>query len=260
MGTAEAQSELWGARARDWADVQEAKVASVYEVVLDELAVGQGTRLLDAGCGAGGALAMAAASGATVTGLDATPELIAIARERLPEAALRVGELEELPFDDGAFDAVTGFNSFQFAGNPANALREARRVARQGAAVGVVTWGRPEQCEAAAYLGALRPLMPPAPPGAPGPFALSEPGALEALVEEAGLTPERSGDMESLWEYDGDDDLYRGVLSAGPAVMAVRTSGEDAVREAVRAALGGFRTDSGGYRIANVFRYLIARA
>lgn len=44
-----------------------------------------------------------------------------------------------MPFPDHAFDLVTGFNSFQFAGNPAIALAEARRVAKPGAHVAIMT-------------------------------------------------------------------------------------------------------------------------
>jgi ubiquinone/menaquinone biosynthesis C-methylase UbiE len=44
-----------------------------------------------------------------------------------------MGDLEDLPFADASFDVITGFNSYQFAANPANALREARRVARLSA-------------------------------------------------------------------------------------------------------------------------------
>ena len=56
--------------------------------------------------------------------------LLEIARERLPEADLRQGDLEALPYADDSFDAVTAFNSVQYAGDPAAALREIRRVAR----------------------------------------------------------------------------------------------------------------------------------
>ena len=50
---------LWGARARDWAELQEGQCRPVYEAVLDRLKVGPAMAYLDAGCGAG----MAAADG-----------------------------------------------------------------------------------------------------------------------------------------------------------------------------------------------------
>ena len=74
-----------------------------------------GTRLLDVGCGGGFALLLAARRGAAVSGIDATAALVEIARERIPGAPLAVGDLEDpLPYDAGAFDVITAFNSVQF--------------------------------------------------------------------------------------------------------------------------------------------------
>ena len=78
---------------------------------------------------------LAAERGAVPSGVDISPGLLGIARERLPHADLREGDMESLPFGDAAFDAVTGVNAFQFAGDPRRALREAARVARPGGRV-----------------------------------------------------------------------------------------------------------------------------
>ena len=259
-GSAVTQSQLWGARARDWADLQEHQVASLYEAVLDQLAVGQTTELLEAGCGAGLAAQLAARRGARISGLDATPELLEIARERVPHGVFMTGDLEALPYPDDSFDAITGFNSFQYATNPQHALEQARRVARPGAAIAIVTWAVPERCEAATYLASLKPLMPPAPPDAPGPFALSAPGALERLAIAAGLTPQAANEVSCPWTYPDADTALRALLSAGPAVKAIQTSGEPAVRAAIEIAITPFRNDSGGYTIGSAFRYLTATA
>lgn len=96
-----------------------------------------------------------------------------------------LGDLEELPFSDAEFDLVTGFNSFQFAANPVVALQEARRVAKPTGRVVIMTWGVPEGMEAASLVAALKPLLPPPPPGAPGRFALSDANTLRALAESA---------------------------------------------------------------------------
>lgn len=173
MGTANLQSQLWGARARDWAEVQEGMGAPLYEAVLHKTTVGPDATLLDVGCGAGMFCQMAAKLGARVSGLDATEPLLAIARERVPDGDFRAGDMEELPYSNHTFDVVTGFNSFQFAANPVKALQEARRVARIGAPVAIAVWGKREDTEGFALLAALGSLLPPPPPGAPGPFALS---------------------------------------------------------------------------------------
>jgi SAM-dependent methyltransferase len=260
MGTANVQSALWGARARDWTEVQEGTVIPLYEAVLSKTKVGSGTAILDVGCGAGLFCQMATHRGAHPSGLDATEPLIAIARDRVPNGDFRVGEMEELPYSDHQFDVVTGFNSIQYAASPANAMREARRVARAGGAVVVAVWGKPEDTQAAAYIAALGSLLPAPPPGAPGPFALSEEDALEALVTSAGLTPTEVEEVDTLWVYPNQHTALRGLLSAGPAVRAIQHVGEQAVRAAVTKAIEPFKIASGAYELQNKFRYLIATA
>src|SRR5579885_3083745 len=53
MGSAQAQAQVWGVQARNWADLMEKMSLPVYHVVLDKTNVGRGTRLLDIGCGTG---------------------------------------------------------------------------------------------------------------------------------------------------------------------------------------------------------------
>jgi SAM-dependent methyltransferase len=160
----------------------------------------------------------------------------------------------------GAAPALTGFNAFQYAASPINALREARRVLQPDGTVVIATWGLPEDCEAAGHLKALGALMPPSPPGTPGPFALSDESKLNALASEAGLRPIEVVDVECLWAYPSLDIALRGMLSAGPAERAIRNSGMERAREAVANAISAYRKPPGEYQLNNRFRYLIARA
>ena len=99
MGTGKEQAELWGPGARDWSDYNEPMCTPFYQAVLDAAGVGAGTALLDAGCGGGFALLLAARRGAVVSGFDVTPALLDIARERVPGASLTTTDLEEpLPY------------------------------------------------------------------------------------------------------------------------------------------------------------------
>ncbi len=193
----------------------------------------------------------------SVAGLDASEALIGIARERVPEGDFRTGEMETLPHADEAFDLVTGFSSFQFAADPAAALREAARVSRGGRVVAAV-FGPPEHSESSAYIRALGALLPPPPPGAPGPYALSPDGALEDLAARAGLVPLAVRDVDSPWVYPDEATALRGLLSAGPAVRAAEHAGPEAVRDAIAATLAGFRTPDGGHRMGNTFRFMLA--
>jgi SAM-dependent methyltransferase len=201
---------------------------------------------------------MAAGLGAEVSGIDAAEALLEIAKARAPRADLRQGDLEQLPFADSTFDVVTGFNSFQYAGNPGAALAEACRVTKPTGLVVIVTWGDPKGMEAAAIIGALRPLMPPPPPGAPGPFALSDETALRQFAIGAGLEPVDIFDVDSPFTYANLEAALRGLNSTGIAVRAMENTSEQAVTEAHAKAVEPFRRSDGSYRIGASFRCLLA--
>lgn len=96
MGTATMQGQIWGARARDWAEVQEGVAVPLFEAVLNKTVVGEGISVLDIGCGSGIFCAMAAKRGARVSGIDAAEPLLAIARERVIDGDFRTGEMERV--------------------------------------------------------------------------------------------------------------------------------------------------------------------
>jgi len=195
-----------------------------------------------------------------VSGVDAAEKLLEIARARVMDGDFHTGELEQLPFVDGTFDVVTGFNSFQYAARPGVALGEAKRVTRPGGTVVVMTWGEPEGMEAASLVGALRPLLPPPPAGAPGPFALSNEAALRAFAEAAGLTPVEIFDVESPWVYPNLETAMRGLRSSGVAARAIEHSSVEAVDAAQEKALAPFRREDGRYVVGARFRCLVTRA
>jgi SAM-dependent methyltransferase len=257
MGTATLQGQLWGVRARDWAEAQEGLFTPVFEAVLQRACVGAGTAVLDIGCGSGLFTHMAAQRGAQVSGLDASEPFLAIARERTPQGDFRIGEMEELRYPEHTFDLVSGFNSFQFASDPVRALQEARRVLRPGGALAISVLGNPKETQTAAYFRALGALLPPPPPGAPGPFSLSMDGALEALVTRAGLPPGKLEIVDCPWIYPDEQTLLRALLSTAPSIMAMQTVGEGRVRSAILEALAPFKMDSGAYHIRNNGRYMI---
>src|SRR5919201_3017611 len=145
-GSASRWGPLWGARPADWALTEDRQLPT-YEAALRRVGLEPGQRVLDIGCGAGAFLRLVAARGGEPHGIDASETLVAFARTRLPDADLRVGEMEDLPWGDDTFDLVTGFNSFFFANDMVAALREAGRVAKPRAPVVIQVWGHPERCD-----------------------------------------------------------------------------------------------------------------
>lgn len=257
MGSSTVQGQLWGAAAQDWADLQEPLHLPVWEAMLNAAQVGPGTRLFDAGCGAGGTSILAAQRGAHVSGLDASEALITIARERIPQGDFRVGDLEALPYGERAFDAVIAALSVQYAADPIAALRELKRVCAPNGCLVISTWGLPEQCEQRLILKAVRDSMP-SPPTGGGPFALSAAGALESLVEQAGWKVTRSSEVDCPFEYPNLETHWQAQRSAGPLQAALRTVSEEQLRAAVEQAVASRRTSTGGVRLENRFRYVTA--
>jgi SAM-dependent methyltransferase len=257
-GSARRWGPLWGARPDDWARSEEQQVPT-YEEAIRRVGIEPGRLVLDIGCGSGVLLRLAAERGAKPFGIDASERLVALARNRVPEADVRVGEMERLPYPDDTFDVVTGFNSFFFAADMVAALREAGRVAKPGAPVVIQVWGRPERCALEAMKRVARPFMPKRPAGAPPQPELWRPGVLEALASEAGLTPETAFETSWALEFPDDEALGRAMMAPMGLAEVVGPDREPDVKAEIVQALASCRLPGGGYRIENEYRYLIAR-
>jgi SAM-dependent methyltransferase len=228
------------------------------QVVAAATALAPGTSVLDLGCGSGEFLALAAARGAEVAGIDDAGAMIAAAHSRVPHADLRVGSIEELPWPDDTFDVVTAFNAIGFADDRGAALAEARRVARNGGLVAVSTWGADRDCEVQAVAVALERLA----GGRAGECSprLGEPGIIDALAEDAGLSPLGAQDVSVAFEAADEAALQRAFLLDAILSGALEHAGEHAVRTTVAEAAGPYRRPDGSYRFENVFRVVVARA
>ena len=260
MGSAEVQGPLWGAEAQDWAQLMEQTMLPLFGAVLDAARVTAGSRVLDAGCGAGLAAVLAHLRGADVSAIDASVNLLEFARQRLPHADIHEADLENLPFADAAFDAVIAVNSVFYAADPIAALRELRRVVRPEGRVAVTSWGPATQCEYAAVIRGLGVLLPPPPPNAPpgGPFAMSEPGALESVLGRAGLRTVERGEVNCPYIYPNDSAARRRSASSGVAQRAIAHSGAAAVQTAIEDADSEYTDADGMVRYDNVFIWVTA--
>jgi len=258
MGSQSIQSKLWGQRPGDWATIQEPTANSGYEYALDFLKPKASDKMLDIGCGAGLFVNLAAKTGAEVTGFDATQPLIEEAKLRNPSVKFVAGEMEELPFDDNMFDIVSGCNSFQYASDVKHALSEAKRVLKDKGKLVAMIWGDKEDCEAITYLKAVGSLLPPPPPGAPGPFVLTENHLLENILEEMGLRILESKDVDSIWDYSDVETAMKGLLSAGPAAKAIENSGYEKAYATVLESLKPYTKSDGRVVYKNKFRVVIS--
>lgn len=138
-GLAEEYSDSAPAYARHWAPV-----LRPYAVrLLDELPLESADRVLDVGAGTGELLPRLRerTSGAQVIGADRSVGMVREARRR-GRGPLVGADARSLPFPAGTVDVVTLPFVLFHVPRPAEALREVRRVLRQGGALGLTTWSR----------------------------------------------------------------------------------------------------------------------
>src|SRR5688572_12332366 len=141
------------------------------EAFVGRLALRPGLAVLDAACGSGNLAIPAARTGATVTGFDLVPALLADAarwarRERLA-VAFEEGNVEALPYADGQFDVVLSMFGVMFAARPDRVAAELARVTRPGCRVALANWTR------AGFTGqmlAMHAAAAPPPAGVPSPL------------------------------------------------------------------------------------------
>ncbi|MBJ7348973.1 MAG: methyltransferase domain-containing protein, partial [Thermoleophilaceae bacterium] len=119
-------------------------IEGVAELVVERVGVKAGHDMLDVATGSGNVAIPAADLGAHVVGLDLTPELFVVARERAANAGVEVnwveGDAEDLPFGDDSFDRVTSVFGAIFAPRHQQAASEIVRVCKPGGRFAIAAW------------------------------------------------------------------------------------------------------------------------
>lgn len=252
------QGRLWSSAPQYWSRFFEPFFIPLYKKALEQLRLQEDQLVLDAGCGSGLFTHMAVSAGAQVIGVDAAPGLLELARERNPQNNFLEEDLESLPFASNSFHVVSGFNSFQYAGNFTNAVAEARRVLKEGGRLVIGIWDKPEYSEATEILKAISELLPPPPPGTPGPFALSEDGRIESICTALGLKMIYKTRIPCPALYYSLEDAVRSFLGTGPAAAALNHVSERVVQRTIARALQPYRLTEDLFHLQNNFLLFIA--
>lgn len=189
--------------------------------LLEAAEISSGQTILDVACGPGDLAAAAAARGATAHGLDFSAEMVGIARSLHPDIVVAEGDAEDLPYPDGAFDAVVSGFGIHHVPRPGLALAECKRVLKRGARMAFTVWATPEENIAwslvfgaiARHGNALAAQTPP--PGG----ALNRTDQCLRVLEAAGFVERSAEIVRSEWLLPNARALIA-ALSAGTVRMA----------------------------------------
>jgi len=243
MSTKEVQGRLRGESPDKWKSHFEPWFIPIYRRTLEQLELTKRRSLLDCGCGSDLFSMMAAKTGATVSIVDA--------------ASLTGTDRNSLPFGNESFDAVTSFNSLQYAASFDNALSEARRVLKSGGRLAIAVWDRPELSDAFEVLRALATLVLPPPPGSHGPFTLSEPGKIGRICKEHDLQVDDVSTVTCPMLFHSIREAIDSFMGTAAAAEAAEYTTKEIAEEAIGVALEPFHLGEDRYFLLNRFQLFL---
>lgn len=257
------QKEYWGGKVGDeWAAYAkqiDIMLAPIAEAALERAKFQPGERVLDIGCGAGGTsleIARRVGPGGSVVGVDLSPQLLTVARQRGGAMPVEFIEADaaRVQFDQ-PFDAAFSRFGVMFFEEPAPAFHHIRSLMRPAARMNFACWrGIEENGWATTPLDALRPMLlaplTPPDPNAPGPFAFADRDKIVRILSEAGW---RNADVA---RWDGDIPIGGGgevsaiaefLLRIGPCARAIADQAldMDEARKRLEAHLKPLHRDGG---------------
>jgi SAM-dependent methyltransferase len=251
-----------GADGAFWAEHEDhfdRAVARYDEAFLAAAAIEVTDRVLDIGCGTGHTTREAArrAARGSALGVDLSSQMIELARRRAAEqgvanASFLQADAQVHPFDPGASDVAISRTGAMFFGDPVAAFANIATALLPGGRLALLTW-QPLPLnhwilEFSRALAAGRE-MPVPPPGAPGPFSLSDPDRVRAILTSAGFRDVGFDDVrEPMWFGTDADDAYAFVRSQGFAEGMLQGLDEEqraGALAALRASIEAHETGDG---------------
>jgi SAM-dependent methyltransferase len=257
--------ETWGEMASGWQDRRDWLMditGRVNDWLAQKADPQPGQTILDLAAGTGDlgfAVAERVGQEGRVISTDFSPEMVDVARRfgearGLENVEHRVLDAESMDLDDDSVDGVVCRWGYMLMADPAAALKETRRVLRDGGPLAFAVWMTPDRNPWAAIPGMTlvqRGHMPAPEPGMPGIFALGEQDRVRGLVTGAGFGEPELEEIAFEFRYADSDDLWDALVRlAGPLARAVKALPDDerqATREAIMENVGAYRNDDGSY-------------
>jgi ubiquinone/menaquinone biosynthesis C-methylase UbiE len=253
------QIEYWNSEVgRRWAKLQEtidASLARIGDAALAFAAAQSGERVLDIGCGCGTttyALSKAVGLSGSVTGVDISEPMLAVARARAKGVNFMEADASTHLFHP-THDLVFSRFGVMFFADPTSAFANIHKALKPNGRLAFVCWrSAPENLWASAPFAAAKHLVPEQPqadPHAPGPFAFADKDRLAGILDKAGYKSIRIEKLDTTM-YMGASPQEAAVqaLNIGPlsrAANGLDESVRETIRETVAVALAKYQTADG---------------
>ncbi len=254
------QLRAWdGDEGEYWADNAEyfdRSLAVYHERLFSTAAIAGREHVLDVGCGTGQTTrdAAQAASAGSALGVDLSSRMLDYARRRAAEEGITNVTFEQAdaqihPFEPGAYDVAISRTAAMFFGDHVAAFNNIGRALRSGGRLVLVTWqplpGNEWLREISGALAAGRDL--PTPPPDAGPFSLSDPNRVRAILTSARFAEvELEGTTAAMWFGDDADDAHRFVLGLmGWMLEGLDDAGRARAIAALHATMAAHETPDG---------------
>ncbi len=257
--------ETWGKMAPGWEDRNEWMIgmtAPVSEWIVERADPQPGSTVLEIAAGPGDLgfrVAERIGDSGRLISTDFSPEMVDVARRLGEDRGLgnvehRVLDAERMDLEDDSVDAVVCRWGYMLMADPAAALKETRRVLRDGGSLAFAVWATPDRNPWAAIPGMTlvqRGHMPPPEPGRPGIFALGDPDRIRELVSGAGFDEPEVDEIAFDFRYADFDDVWDTIIRlAGPLAEAIEGLADDernATRTAIMENMASYRNEDGSY-------------
>jgi len=216
----------WDLAAREYEPLWQSQLATAHARVLQCAAPAPGECVLDIACGTG-LITLPAAEAVgphgVVVGVDLSNRMVDAARKRarerrLSNAVFRRMDGERLDLPDAAFDVVVCALGLMFMPDPAQALREMRRVLRPGGRTAIAVWGERTRCAWSALFPIVEAEV--ASEVCPFFFHLGQGETLARMCAEAGFEAVEQHRVTTTMEYADADAACSAAFVGGPVALA----------------------------------------
>lgn len=210
------ERETWSRCADSYLDTYAVLTRETVPLLTEAIQTGNGRRVLEIGSGPGHVAHALTKTGATLTGVDFSPQMVEVAQRHYPDITFQEADAEHLPFDAATFDAVVSNFTVHHLARPEAVFKEICRVLVSAGRFAFVVWGIPEaQSSIGAFFAAVQAhhTLDELPHGPL--FGVTERSVYEPMLTSAGLTDCKLSTHDVIWRSEKLEPILRGFWDWG---------------------------------------------